>query len=51
LMCCLAFEQEGYSGRKKCPKAVKTDDSNTEMQDEKQTLDLERMDEKDTFNN
>ncbi|MGP8154124.1 MAG: stage 0 sporulation family protein [Smithella sp.] len=49
LMCCLAFEHEGYSGRKKCPKAVKTDDNNEDVQCERQTLDLEKMDEKDSF--
>ena len=49
LMCCLAFEHEGYSGRKKCHKAVKVDNNNVDVQGEKQTLDLEKMDEKDTF--
>ena len=49
LMCCLAFEHEGYSGRKKCPKAVNADDVNPDVQSEKQTLDLEKMDEKDAF--
>ena len=49
LMCCLAFEHEGYSGRKKCPKAVKADNNNVDVQGEKQTLDSEKMDEKDDF--
>jgi cell fate regulator YaaT (PSP1 superfamily) len=49
LMCCLAFEHEGYCGRKKCPKAAKADNNNVDMQGEKQTLDSEKMDEKDTF--
>ena len=47
LMCCLAFEHEGYSGRKKCPKAARADDNNAEIQDEKQIMDLEKKDEKD----
>jgi cell fate regulator YaaT (PSP1 superfamily) len=46
LMCCLAFEHEGYSGRKKCPKAVKASDNLEDIQCEKQILDLEKMDEK-----
>jgi cell fate regulator YaaT (PSP1 superfamily) len=47
LMCCLAFEHEGYSGRKKCPKAARDDDNNSEIHDEKQILDLEKKDERD----
>jgi len=46
LMCCLAFEHEGYSGRKKCPKAGKVSDNLVDIQCEKQILDLEKMDEK-----
>jgi cell fate regulator YaaT (PSP1 superfamily) len=49
LMCCLAFEHEGYSGKKKCPKAVKARGDETDAQEEKQTLDLEKMDENETF--
>ena len=49
LMCCLAFEHEGYAGKKKCPKAVKFEDSVANAQEEKQTLDLEKMDENETF--
>jgi cell fate regulator YaaT (PSP1 superfamily) len=49
LMCCLAFEHEGYSGRKKCPKALKADNNNVDVQGERQTLDSEKMDEKDAF--
>ena len=49
LMCCLAFEHEGYAGRKKCPKAVKANENNLEILDEQNTLELEKMDEKDTF--
>jgi cell fate regulator YaaT (PSP1 superfamily) len=49
LMCCLAFEHEGYSGRKKCPKAVKSQGEETDTREEKQTLDLEKMDEVDSF--
>jgi cell fate regulator YaaT (PSP1 superfamily) len=50
LMCCLAFEHEGYAGKKKCPKMVHAD-HNADVQSEKKTLDLEKMDEKDAFNN
>ena len=45
LMCCLAFEHEGYAGQKKCPKAAKT--SSNEAQENKQTMELEKMDEFD----
>jgi cell fate regulator YaaT (PSP1 superfamily) len=51
LMCCLAFEHEGYAGKKKCPKMVNAADNNADVQSEKKTLDLEKMDEKDAFNN
>jgi len=47
LMCCLAFEHEGYAGQKKCPKAAKT--SSNEAQENKQTMELEKMDEFDNF--
>jgi cell fate regulator YaaT (PSP1 superfamily) len=49
LMCCLAFEHEEYSGKKKCPKAVKARGAEIDEQEEKQTLDLEKMDENETF--
>jgi cell fate regulator YaaT (PSP1 superfamily) len=49
LMCCLAFEHEGYSGKKKCAKAAKALSSETPSREEKQTLDLEKMDEIDSF--
>ena len=47
LMCCLAFEHEGYAGKKKCPKAIKADGNDTPG--DKQTMDLEKMDEYDNF--
>ena len=47
LMCCLAFEYDGYAGKKKAAKAAKTSGSATEAQEEKQTLDLEKMDDID----
>lgn len=47
LMCCLAFEYEGYSGKKKCPKAAKSDAHGAV--EEKQTMDLEKMDEDESF--
>jgi cell fate regulator YaaT (PSP1 superfamily) len=47
LMCCLAFEHEGYAGQKKCPKAVKANCNNAP--EDKQTMDLEKMDEFDNF--
>ena len=47
LMCCLAFEHEGYAGQKKCPKAAKA--SSNEAQENKQTMELEKMDEFDSF--
>ena len=47
LMCCLAFEHEGYAGQKKCPKAAKA--SSNEVQENKQTMELEKMDEFDNF--
>jgi cell fate regulator YaaT (PSP1 superfamily) len=47
LMCCLAFEHEGYAGQKKCPKAAKA--NNKEAQEDKQTMELEKMDEFDNF--
>ena len=49
LMCCLAFEHDGYSGKKKCPKAAKAQHSEKDAREEKQTLDLEKMDELDNF--
>jgi cell fate regulator YaaT (PSP1 superfamily) len=49
LMCCLAFEHEGYAGKKKCPKAAKAQNNEMEAREEKQTLDLEKMDENETF--
>jgi cell fate regulator YaaT (PSP1 superfamily) len=47
LMCCLAFEHEGYAGQKKCPRAAKANIN--EAQEDKQTMDLEKMDEFDNF--
>jgi cell fate regulator YaaT (PSP1 superfamily) len=47
LMCCLAFEHEGYAGQKKCPRAAKA--SSNEAQEDKQTMELEKMDEFDNF--
>jgi cell fate regulator YaaT (PSP1 superfamily) len=55
LMCCLAFEHEGYAGQKKCPMATKAngndaaDISDTLLPEDKQTIDLEKMDEEDNF--
>lgn len=49
LMCCLAFEHEGYAGKKKCPKACKVKTGESDEHEEKQTLDLEKMDEFDNF--
>jgi cell fate regulator YaaT (PSP1 superfamily) len=49
LMCCLAFEHEGYAGKKKCPKAGKAKSGESDEREEKQTLDLEKMDEFDNF--
>jgi len=45
LMCCLAFEHEGYAGQKKCPNAAKA--NSNEAQEDKQTMELEKMDEFD----
>jgi cell fate regulator YaaT (PSP1 superfamily) len=47
LMCCLAFEHEGYAGQKRCPRTAKT--SSNEAQENKQTMELEKMDESDNF--
>jgi cell fate regulator YaaT (PSP1 superfamily) len=47
LMCCLAFEHEGYAGQKKCPKAAKANSNGT--LENKQTMELEKMDEFDNF--
>jgi cell fate regulator YaaT (PSP1 superfamily) len=47
LMCCLAFEHEGYAGQKKCPRAAKANCN--QAQEDKQTMDLEKMDEFDNF--
>jgi len=49
LMCCLAFEYDGYAGKKKCSKTAKIQSCDTHGQDEKHTLDLEKMDENDHF--
>lgn len=49
LMCCLAFEYDGYATKKKCPKSVKGQGSETQAREEKQTLDLEKMDENETL--
>ena len=48
LMCCLAFEHEGYTGQKKCPKAVKA--NNNEKSRNKQASDLEKKDDQDNLN-
>ena len=50
LMCCLAFEHQGYSGKKKCPKIVKAPGGESLEREEKKTLDLEKMDEMESFN-
>ena len=47
LMCCLAFEHEGYAGQKKCPKIAKA--GGKEAPEDKRTVDLEKMDEFDNF--
>jgi len=49
LMCCLAFEYDGYSGKKKCPKNIQTKKSKDEVLEEEKTLDLEKMDEIEHF--
>lgn len=49
LMCCLAFEYDGYSGKKKCPKAAKAQGAETDAREQKKTLDLEKMDDLDHF--
>ncbi len=49
LMCCLAFEHEGYAGKKKCPKAAKAQGGASDTREEKQTMDLEKMDDWDNF--
>ncbi len=49
LMCCLAFEYDGYSGKKKCHKSAKVPGGEVHIKEEKQTLDLEKMDENDHF--
>jgi len=38
LMCCLAFEHEGYAGQKKCPRAAKA--NSNEAQEDKQTMEF-----------
>jgi hypothetical protein len=54
-MCCLAFEHEGYAGQKKCPIAAQVngndaaDISDTLLPEDKQTIDLEKIDEEDDF--
>lgn len=50
LMCCLAFEHQGYAGKKKCPKIVKPQGGAPPEREEKQTMDLEHMDEMESFN-
>ena len=50
LMCCLAFEHQGYSGKKKCPKIVKVPGDESLGREENKTLDLEKMDERESFN-
>lgn len=50
LMCCLAFEYDGYTGKKKCPKAAKGQKDKENAVEEKKTLDLEKLDELDNFN-
>lgn len=49
LMCCLAFEHEGYAGKKKGSKATKAQGGEENALEEKQTLDLEKMDEFEDF--
>ena len=49
LMCCLAFEYDGYAGKKKCSKASKGQGNEADSRQEKQTLDLEQMDDIDNF--
>jgi cell fate regulator YaaT (PSP1 superfamily) len=48
LMCCLAFEHEGYAGSKKCPKAGKSAGGcvqNNILPNDKKEIDLENTDE------
>ena len=47
LMCCLAFEHEGYAGQKKCPKAGKA--CGKDAPGNNQPRVLEKMDEDDSF--
>ncbi len=47
LMCCLAFENETYADQKKCPKSAKANGG--EVSEDKETIDLEKMDEFDNF--
>jgi len=47
LMCCLAFEHEGYAGRKKGSKAGKDQNREGDADEEKATLDLEKLDDMD----
>jgi cell fate regulator YaaT (PSP1 superfamily) len=49
LMCCLAFEHEGYSGSRKCPKAAKQDGKCISSPDEKNMCDPEKTDEDGDF--
>lgn len=49
LMCCLAFEHEGYSGKKKCPKIAKAQKNKNDASEEERTLDLEKMDDLENF--
>jgi cell fate regulator YaaT (PSP1 superfamily) len=52
LMCCLAFEHEGYAGSKKCPKAAKSNGDSIQvscLSDDKKVNDLEKMDEDGDF--
>ncbi|HOU50780.1 MAG TPA: regulatory iron-sulfur-containing complex subunit RicT [Smithella sp.] len=50
LMCCLAFEHQGYAGKKKCPKITKAPGGESLEREEKKTLDLEKMDEIESYN-
>lgn len=47
LMCCLAFEYDGYAGKKKCPKAAKEDGGHSPKG--KQTAEPEMMDDDEDF--
>lgn len=49
LMCCLAFEHEGYSGKKKCPQNAKAQKNKNDASEEERTLGLEKMDDWENF--